>query len=31
MVGCKREVVKLEELKKLEKKTEVLGEVERDI
>ena len=31
MVGCKREVVKVEELKKPEKKTGVLGQVEGGI
>ena len=31
VVGCRREVVKVEELKKTEKKTRVPGQVERDI
>ena len=31
MVGCRREVVKVEELKKSEKKTGVPGQVESDI
>ena len=31
VVGCRREVVKVEELKKTEKKTGVTGQVERGI
>ena len=31
MVGCRREVVKVEELKKTEKKTGVPGQVEKGV